>query len=122
MRLIAASAHHALDFITVVAFAIAPTLLQFTGVTAILSYALAAVHLGLTLLTQFSDRCARPVPLRLHGAIECVVGIALIALPWIAGWTGTPRVFFTAAGAVILLVWETSDYRASPAGHTGPAS
>lgn len=115
MRLISASAHRGLDFVTVVAFAIAPSVLQFTGVAATVSYALAVVHLGLTLLTQFSDAGARPVPLRYHGAIECVVGVALVALPWVAGWSGTPRVFFMAAGVVILLVWVTSDYRGSHA-------
>lgn len=111
MHLITARVHRVLDFITVVAFAIAPSALSLTGVAAIVSYALAIVHFGLTVLTKFSDARARPVSLRIHGAIECVVGIALVSLPWIVGWSGTTRIFFAAAGVVILLVWATSEYR-----------
>jgi hypothetical protein len=85
--------------------------LPLTGLAASVSYALAIVHLILTLVTQFSDTNPRPVSLRIHGAIECVVGIALVALPWIAGWIGATRIFFAVAGGVILLVWVTSEYR-----------
>lgn len=110
MGIIPAGAHRALDFVTVVAFAVAPTLFGMTGRTATLAYALAAVHLLLTLVTHVPGREARPVPYRVHGLIELVVGAALVALPLLRGWTGGARAFYLGVGAVILLVWLLTPY------------
>jgi len=112
MRMIGAGLHRMLDFVTVVGFALAPTVLGLVGFAATLSYLLAAVHLVLTLLTSFPGGAARLVPLAIHGAIELVVGVALIALPWLAGWVGIARTFYCVAGVVILGVWVLSAYHA----------
>ena len=111
MRLIPAALHHVLDFVTIVAFALAPTALGLSGFPAVLAWVLALVHLAMTLLTQFPPRTGRPLPLPLHGTVELAVGIALLALPLLLGWSGTPRTFYLAAGVVILLVWALSRYR-----------
>ncbi len=111
MRIIGSGLHRTLDFITVAGFAVAPLVLGLTGFAATLSYTLALIHLILTLLTTFPGRAARPVPFAVHGVIEGVVGVALIVLPWLAAWSGTPRTFYIAAGIVIFLVWATSKYR-----------
>lgn len=44
------------------------------------------------------------MPMSWHGIVECVVDVALIALPLLLRWSGTPRAFYMLAGAVILLV------------------
>ena len=111
MRIISVGLHRGLDFVTVVAFALAPVVLALTGLAATLAYVLAVVHLALTLLTHFPEGARRPVPLLLHGAIEAVVGVALIVLPWVVGWQGAPRTFYVAAGVVILAVWVGTGYR-----------
>jgi hypothetical protein len=36
---------------------------------------------------------------------------ALLLLPWLLGWSGTTRMFYVVAGAVILTVWVLSAYR-----------
>ena len=110
MRVIPAALHQVLDYITIAAFAVAPSLIGLAGFAAALSYALAAIHLAMTLLTRFSAMGRRPVPLGLHGVVESVVGVVLVVLPWLAGWHGTPRIFYTAAGVTILLVWALSHY------------
>lgn len=115
MRVIPASLHRILDFVTVVGFALAPTLLGLTGPAAMLAYTLAVVHLVLTLMTQFGDAGSRPVPLRIHGMIELVVGLALVAAPFVLGWTGAARTFYLVAGVVILAVWALSDYHSAHA-------
>lgn len=89
MRVIAAGLHRVLDFVTVAGFALAPSVPGLAGLAAALAYVLAAVHLALTLLTHFPGSAARPVPFLLHGAIEAVVGIALLVLPRLVGWSGT---------------------------------
>jgi hypothetical protein len=111
MRLIPAPFHRILDFVTVAAFALAPSVLGWTGIAAALSYVLAVVHLSMTLLTRFTSTERRPVSLGLHGAVESVVGIALVVLPAVAPWSGTPRAIFTAAGVTILIVRVLSQYR-----------
>src|SRR5690242_12797421 len=96
--------HRLLDLVTIVGFGVAPSLLGLSGAAAILSYTLAAVHLLLTLLTHFPGDGKGPVPFPLHGAVEGVVGVALAVLPFVAGWTGTPRIFVVGAGIVIIAV------------------
>lgn len=110
MNVIPPSVHRALDLVTVAIFALAPIFLRLNGPAAMLSYALAAIHLLLTLLTRFPDMRNRPVPLRIHGAVELVVGIVLLLLPWIVGWTGNARPFYTTIGVIILVVWALSKY------------
>lgn len=115
-----AGTHRTLDFATVVAFLLAPIALRLDGAAAYLSYTLAVVHLGLTVATAFPGDAPRPIPLPAHGAIELVVGVALAALPWIVGWTGAARWFYTIAGAVIFVVWLVTRYRAEPAAPPTP--
>lgn len=111
MRPISPAAHRVLDFVTVAGFAIAPSIIGMTGAAAVLAYSLAVIHLGLTLITHFPGGATRPVPFPAHGMIEGVVGAALIALPFLASWTGTTRLFYLSAGVVIVVVWLLSRYR-----------
>lgn len=110
MRLIHPQVHRMLDFVTVLLFAVAPTIFGLTGVPRMMAYALAGIHLVLTLLTNFSSAGASPIPLRLHGVVEAIVGPVLIAAPFLLGWDGIARTFYVAIGVVILLVWLLSIY------------
>lgn len=111
MRLLSPGHHRILDFITVAVFAVAPILFHFTGAPGFLSYALALIHLSLTLATRFSEQETHPVPFALHGIVEGVVGPVLILLPLVTGWAGTVRLFYFTAGIVILGVWALTAYR-----------
>ena len=115
MRFLTPAIHRVLDFVTVLAFALAPTLVPLTGLPAILAYTLAVVHLALTLATEFTESGRKPLSLRGHGALEAVVGIALLVLPFVVGWTDRPRIFYLAAGGVILVVSALSRYRTTQA-------
>ncbi|MEO7041331.1 MAG: hypothetical protein ABI035_03635 [Gemmatimonadaceae bacterium] len=110
MKLLPASVHRSLDMLAVLCFLGAPILLGLTGRPAMVSYALAAIHIIVTLATKFPDTGHRPVSLRVHGGIELVVGIALIVLPWLAGWNGTARTYYVTAGIILLIVWAVSNY------------
>jgi uncharacterized membrane protein YhaH (DUF805 family) len=96
--------------VAVVAFLAMPILLGLSGAPAMLSYALAAIHLLVTLSTKFPDTGHRLLSLRAHGYVELVVGIALIALPWVVGWTDVARNYYMAVGVILLLVWAGSNY------------
>jgi hypothetical protein len=110
MRMITPAAHRALDFVTVIAFAAAPSVFGLSGVPALVSYVLASVHLVLTLLTKFSPNGSQPIALKLHGAVEMLVGPILLVAPFALGWEGTAKTFYLAAGAVIVAVWALSAY------------
>jgi hypothetical protein len=110
MNLLPASFHRALDMLAVLVFLAAPVLLGLTGIPAKLSYALAAIHLIVTLSTKFPDTGHRYLSLRMHGWIELVVGIVLIALPFVANWYDAARTFYIVVGIVLLIVWAVSNY------------
>lgn len=118
MPVIDARAHRVLDFLTVLGFAIAPSVIGLAGLPAIVAYVLAGVHLTLTLLTQFTPTSGAPVPLRVHAAIELVVGPVLVALPFVLNWDGSARMFYIVFGAVIIAVRALSAYELPRQGHT----
>jgi hypothetical protein len=107
---ISARAHGLLDYVVVVVFALAPTVLGLTGLAALLAYALAGVHLVMTLLTAFPLGVLRVIPFRVHGLVEVVVGPALVVLA-LALFSGAAWGFYLFMGSVILVVWALTDYR-----------
>ncbi len=110
MKLIPASVHRSLDMVSVIGLIAAPILLGMSGPPAIVSYVLAAIHLIVTLSTKFPDTGHKPLSLRNHGMIELVVGIVLIVLPWIVNWNGVARGYYIVVGAVLLVIWASSNY------------
>ena len=115
MKILNATAHGVLDYAVVTLFLAAPTLLGLSGLPAAISYALAGVHLLLTLVTAFPLGAVKLVPLPVHGAIELVVSIALGALPWLLRFSAdtVARNFYLGAGAGIFIVWMVTDYRST---------
>ena len=103
MRSVSPTLHRGIDFATIAVFALAPSLLRFTGVPMRLAYFLALVHLLLTLTTRFTP-APRPLPLWVHTAVEGFVGVVLIALAWGLNWQGAPLAFYTGVGVVILIL------------------
>lgn len=118
--------HRLIDYLSVAVFAVAPFALGLEGVAAVTAYALAGVHLVLTVVTRFPVASAdrRPMPFAGHGALEILVGIVLLLVPWmVPGFSLTARVFFSAMGAVITLVWKLTPYHAGDeAAAAGPAA
>jgi hypothetical protein len=112
MKILNAKVHGALDYLVVLIFLGAPTLLHLSAVPAAISYSLAGIHLLLTLLTDFPMGLLKVVPLKWHGIIELIVGPALIALPFVLGFGSEPaaQYFYVVNGAVILAVWFLTDY------------
>lgn len=110
MKRLPASVHRSLDMLAVICFLAAPVLLGLTGTASLVSYALAAIHVLVTLSTKFPDTGHKSLSLRSHGVIELVVGIVLIALPWLTGWEGVARTYYVTAGVILLIIWAASNY------------
>ena len=111
MKIISDPIHGILDYLTVAIFALAPSLLGFDGVGALISYGLAVIHLAMTLLTDMPLGPVKLIPMKLHALVELIVGPVLIlaALLLPAIFDGG-REFFLAMGFVILADWFLSSY------------
>jgi len=113
-KIITPTQHAYLDYVTVVLFAIAPTLFGLTAMAATIAYALAVIHLAMTLVTDFPGGTFKLLPFSVHGWVERVVGPALVLLPFVLGFDGMARGFYIVVGLVIILVGLLTDYRVTP--------
>lgn len=113
MKVISPRIHGYLDFLTVILFLVAPTLLNLSQVPAMLAYSLAVVHLIVTLASDFPFGVIKLIPFPVHGWIERIVGPSLIAVPFILGFANEEiaRNFYIAAGLVIIAVGMLTDYQ-----------
>jgi len=113
-------AHGYLDYLTVVIFLLAPSLLGLSGLPAMIAYGLAAVHLLLTLATDFPNSIVKIIPFHLHGWVERLVGPLLVVLPFILGFSNdtAARNFYIGIGIVIIAVGIGTDYK-GPGKETG---
>ena len=111
MKVISDTVHGVLDYLTAAIFALAPSILGLTGFAALVSYALAAIHLVMTVFTNMPLGVFKIIPMRFHALVEMLVGpvllVAALALPTILG---DKREFFLVMGLVILAVWLLSSY------------
>lgn len=112
-RSIGSWTHGIIDYATVILLAAGPRMAGFNGKQATFCYILAAVHLVLTLVTRFPFAPFRIVRFPLHGAIELIVSVVLVALPWLAEFARgvKSRNFFVSIGILIFLIWLLTDYR-----------
>ena len=122
MKVISDTAHGILDYLTVAIFALAPSILGLTGFAALVSYALAAIHLIMTLLTNMPLGVVKIIPMRLHALVEMLVGPVLVVAALVPTLLGDKREFFLVMGLVILAVWLLSSYGRPAAAPQAPSS
>lgn len=113
LRSIGAVSHGIIDYLMVVILAIGPGVAGFSGKQAVFCYILAAVHFFMTVLTRFPLGAAKIIGFPLHGAIEALVAILLIVLPWMANFFRgvNSRNFFLAIGVLIGVIALLTNYR-----------
>ena len=70
MKIISDQMHGALDYLTVIIFALAPNLIGLTGIAAVVSYALAIIHLSMTVATMMPLGVFKIIPIKLHAIVE----------------------------------------------------
>jgi hypothetical protein len=125
MKILNAKIHGVIDYVSVAGLLLAPSLFGLEGVAATFAYVLAGIHLLMTVLTDFPPGAVKLVPLKLHGLVELVVGVALLAMPWLlrsaVDLSANGRVFYSAFGAVLLVVWAVTDYGTAPATAGSPS-
>jgi hypothetical protein len=112
-RSIGSWSHGIIDYAMVIFLVIGPRLVGFNGKQATFCYILAAVHLALTMLTRFPLGVVKVIGFGLHGVVEFLAAIVILALPWIAAFARgvLSRNFFVAIGLLLFFVWVLTDYR-----------
>jgi hypothetical protein len=112
-RSIGSWSHGIIDYAMVALLLAGPSVVHFGGKQATFCYMLGAVHLVLTLLTRFPLGVLKVVGFPLHGAIEFLAAVVILALPWIAAFAKgvLSRNFFVSIGVLLFLVWLMTDYR-----------
>jgi hypothetical protein len=115
MKPISLTVHGAIDYLAVVIFAAAPAVIALSSWPAVLSYALAGIHLLMTLLTDFSAGVIKVIPITLHQWVERIVGPLLIILALVAVTQTPARAFFVAMGVIIFAVERLTAYRPTAA-------
>jgi len=110
--MITSKMHGVLDYVTVVIFALSPSLFALSETGTTIAYTLAVVHLLMTLLTAFSLGLIKVIPFQYHGYVELVVGLVLAVGPWLVSFLShTDQLYFSVMGGVILLVWLLTTYK-----------
>ena len=113
MKKLSPRVHSILDYFTVLFLLLSPSLFDMQTPGSVFTYVLAIVHLVLTLLTDFPAGVFKVVPLKIHGLIEIIVSIALIAIAvWFRRSGDNVSFYYYLIFAVILfIVWTTSEYK-----------
>lgn len=112
MKFITPKLHAAIDYLVVLFLLASPMLFGMTGNLALFTYALGIVHFILTILTNFSGGAFKIIPLPVHGFIELIVGISLIAIAstlFREDTLGKP--FYMGFGIAVLVVFLFTDYK-----------
>jgi len=105
--------HGILDYLTVIFLWLSPTLFGMPETTALFTYVLGAIHLALTLMTNFELGVIKVIPFRVHGLIELVVAIALGGAAFYLGNLegDLSRYYYLALAVVILAVFLLTDFK-----------
>jgi hypothetical protein len=99
-------------FITVLAMA--PIVFDLEPAVDTACFVMAAGYLGLTLLTDFKFGLIRVIPLPVHGWLDLLTGVALLAAPFLFHFPqgSAERNLSWALGVVSVVTWFITDWKA----------
>lgn len=107
--------HGAIDYLVVVFLFLSPKLFGLKDMTTTFTYALAVIHLLLTITTKFEYGLVKIMPFKIHGVIELIVSIALIGVAFYLGNLEgeLSRNFYLSFGIAVFVTWLITDYTTS---------
>lgn len=114
MKLFNPLTHGYFDYFLDCLFILAPTLFGFSDTATSVCYSFAFLHLAMNLCTQYLAGVFPWIPLAVHGGIEVVSAVVLLAMPWMAGYAADDipgRNFSVGMGFVLSGLWVTTSYR-----------
>ncbi len=124
MKLISPYLHGWLDYITFMMLLIVPLTIKMNGFPEFLVIVFALFEFILAVITRYPLGATRQLPFPVHGMIDLVSGIALIATPFLFRFhqiqiertfyyqtADVERMFFIVLGVIYLVVWALTDFR-----------
>lgn len=111
MRFIDPKIHGIIDYLIVIILFASPTFFEMTGLVMTFTYVLGAIHLLMTLMTDFSVGIFKVASFPVHGLIELAVGIVLIVLAYtLFNNDVTGKLFYIIFGTIVMLTWMVTNY------------
>src|SRR5277367_3139102 len=102
MKILSDYAHGIIDYVTVIIFLLAPHIVGFGGTAAIISCALAFIHLAMTVLTDMPLGVIKLIPMKLHSHVElCVAPVLIVGSLLLPAVSSGTHGFFVIMGGVI---------------------
>ncbi|MBI2391277.1 MAG: hypothetical protein HYV09_16935 [Deltaproteobacteria bacterium] len=115
MKILSPRVHGFIDYVAVVALAVAPSTFGLSGTPAALCYIFAILHLGLSIMTNYPMGVARVVPFTVHAGVELGAAVLFVVSPWLFRFSGdgVARNLLVAFGLLLAGVWAITDYKAA---------
>lgn len=112
-RSIGAVSHGILDYALAILLVIGPSISGFNGRQATWCYLFAAVLFALAVVTRYPLGIVKIIGLAIHGFVELLLAISLIAAPWYGGFIAGvhSRNFYWLMGVMMLVLWFLTDFR-----------
>ncbi|MEO7265111.1 MAG: hypothetical protein ABIW38_09375 [Ferruginibacter sp.] len=113
MKILSSRMHGIIDYLLIVFLFASPTLFKMEGSLCTITYALAATHLLLTVLTNFELGLIKIIPFKIHGLIEMIVSISLAFLSFWFYRNGTNFgfYFYMILAIAIMIVFILTDFK-----------
>jgi len=107
MKFISPKVHGALDYAVASVLVVAPLILRFADVSVAAAVIAVGAGIGLfvySLLTNYSAGLRAVIPFRVHLVLDALAAVALLVVPFLFGFAGTPRAFYLVIGTAVLVV------------------
>ena len=113
MKLLNSKIHGVIDYAVVLFLWLSPTLFGLGSITSIFTYILGAVHLILTITTNFEFGLIKIIPFKIHAIVELMVSIVLFAAAFYLGSLegNLSRNFYICFAIAVFLTWLITDYK-----------
>ncbi len=107
--------HGAVDYGVVLFLLVSPTVFVLPEMTSKFTYALGIIHLILTVTTKFELGLFKIIPFKIHGIIELIVSLALVAVAFYLGNLegDLAKYFYLSFAIAVFLTWLITDYNSS---------
>ncbi|MEA2416389.1 MAG: hypothetical protein QOI58_3046 [Thermoanaerobaculia bacterium] len=112
-RSIGAVSHGILDYALAILLLVGPSVVGFAGVQAKWAYIFGGVLLAMAILTRYPLGIIKVVGLGIHGFVELLLALCLIAAPWYGNFARgvLSRNFYVMLGLLMLVLWFITDFR-----------
>ncbi|MFN7135183.1 MAG: hypothetical protein ACK4N5_24120 [Myxococcales bacterium] len=107
--------HGFLDYGAIALLFLAPMLFNFGAPASTILYVVAALYLGMVLLTAYPLGVAKVIPFTMHGWVEAGLALFFVVAPFLFGFgdVAAARNFFIGAGIALGGVFLLTDYKAA---------